>query len=519
MGCATQGRPSGGPKDTTPPKVVESKSTQNYQTNFEQREIIIEFDEFIKLKNVFKNVLISPPMLNFPEISERGKKLRIKFNPLENIRKDATYTINFGDAITDFHEGIPYPNYRFVFSTGDEIDSLTISGKVIDFKTKKPLNNIPVILYDNLEDSIIYKERPFYFAKTDENGLYEIPNVKSDTFQIFAIDDQNLNYYLDQESESIAFLDSSFVITDSFKQKINLELALVEPKLKITDKISEPYGKVTFKFNKPALDIPFQILDTIDYISSIDAEGLYIWYSNFPDSSIHINVLEDSLVLKLKSYQLDTSSFIPKITRTTVSATDAAAPGKWQEILFNTPIIRINRDSIRLLDTSQTAIKYQIKIDSIDQRKLLLKGSWKENNTYQISILPNAIENFYTLQNDSISLTASIGEKAKFGNLYPTLSSLDSTQQYLISLTKSDAIIDQLIIQNKSSQKLIFENLKPGKYKIKVIEDRNRNKKWDAANYQTKAKAEFFMELELPDLRANWDDESIIDISKIKNNE
>lgn len=519
IGCASQGRPNGGPKDETPPQVVEGKSTPNYQTNFEQREINIEFDEFIKLKDVFKNVLISPPMLNFPEITERGKKLRVKFDPIEIIREDVTYTFNFGNAITDYHEGNPLENYRFVFSTGDYIDSLEISGKITDFKTHQPLSGIPVILYDNLDDSIIYKERPFYFAKTDENGFYKISNIKKDSFQLFAIDDQNLNYYLDQDNESIAFLDSILVMTDSLFPSIDLALSIIDPPAKITDKIADPYGKLTLALSKPLLNLDYKILDTVEHTATFDHDTLHIWYHNYPDSSIHINILNDSLRIKLKNYSLDTSKYIPQVISQTADKGQGISPSLWQEITFNTPIVKFNKDSISLLDTAMINIPIQIKKDSVDQRKIWVKAPWIENGIYELNILPNAIENFYGLQNDSISLSTIISEKAKFGNLYPSLINMDSSSQYIVYLNRNDNEIEHVLIKNQSSAKLSFENLKPGKYKLIIINDKNNNYRWDHADYQTKTAAEAYAEIELPDLKANWDDESEIDIKKIMSHE
>lgn len=515
IGCATQGRPNGGPKDAIPPQVVEAESTKNYQTNFTDREFEIQFDEFIKVSNVTKEVLISPPMLNFPEITSKGKTLKVKFNPKEEIKENATYTINFGQSIADYTEGNKLQNFSFVFATGDVIDSLSIQGSVKDFKTGKEVENVVILLYDNLEDSIIYKERPFYFAKTAKDGSFKLNNLKSDTFQIFALEDQNLNYFYNPESESIAFIDSTFELTDSSKLSFDFKLATMVAPLAVESKTTDNYGKLSFKLTAPVSDLKYEILDSLDHYDILAQDSLHIWYKDFRDSTLHINILEDSLSIRLRKFKLDTLRNTPKMHKQNATKQSAIPPKEWVDITLNTPIINLNRDRINVIDTSGTMLDFKFEIDSTDQRILKLKASWKENESYEINILPQAITNFYGLQNDSIKVTAVISELAKFGNLYPQMINMDSTQQYVIRLMQAEKLIKTDIIVNKSKEQLSYTNLKPGKYKLQIVEDRNKNKKWDSADYNSKAFPEPFIEVELPELRANWEDDSEFDISKI----
>ena len=515
IGCATQGRPNGGPKDALPPKVVETKSTKNYQTNFLEREFEIEFDEFIKVSNITKEVLISPPMLNFPEITARGKKLKVKFNDKEEIKENATYTINFGEAIADFTEGNKLANYSFVFATGDVIDSLSISGSVKDFKTSEPLENTIILLYDNLEDSIVYKERPFYFARTDKLGAYSLNNLKSDTFQIFALADQNLNYFYNPESESLAFIDSSFILTDTTQLSFNFKLATLAPRLTVDDKVTDQYGKLTFKLSQPTTELEYEVLDTLDHFDILDGDNLHIWYKGFVDSTLHVNILDDSLSIRLRKFKLDTLRNTPKLVAQNATPQDGIPPKEWVTLSMNTPITSVIIDSISVVDTSGVKVDFKLVIDTLDQRNIKIRSSWKENESYDIVILPKSITNYYNITNDTIKATATISELASFGNLYPQMINMDSTQQYIIKLMQKDEILKTDIINNVSSTALKYTNLKPGKYKLQIIEDRNRNKQWDSADYNTKTTPEAFAEVELPELRANWEDDSEFDISKI----
>ena len=150
VSCARQGAPTGGPKDTTPPSVDTLYSTRNYSTRFRPSKIELRFDEWVTLSDAANQIVVSPPLAKRPEVVLRGKTVTLTFDPSEQLRDSATYTINFGTAVKDLHEGNPVKDLRFVFSTGDLIDSLRVSGKVVDALTGDPVENISVMLYDCL---------------------------------------------------------------------------------------------------------------------------------------------------------------------------------------------------------------------------------------------------------------------------------------------------------------------------------------------------------------------------------
>ena len=209
--CANPIPPDGGPEDTQPPQLVEEESSPNYQVRFEKQRIELTFDEWVELNDVFNQVVVSPP-LEYPfEASLKGKALRFEFDEEEELRPEATYTINFGEGVRDLTERNPTENLRFVFSTGDYIDSLSVSGRVVDAKTGEPVEGALFMLYDNLSDTVVRTERPFYFARTNKQGSFLIENVKSGTFKGFALQDANRNYRFDQAQEPIGFPDTLLV--------------------------------------------------------------------------------------------------------------------------------------------------------------------------------------------------------------------------------------------------------------------------------------------------------------------
>jgi hypothetical protein len=209
-GCAKIGSPTGGPKDETPPEIVSSNPV-NYSTAFDGEKIEIKFNEFIQLKNIYKELIISPPLKERPITKLKGKSLVVDLN--NELRDSTTYTLNFGNAIADNNEGNVLPNFEFVISTGDYVDSLSVTGKLLNaFNLKPEEEPVNIMLYENLNDSAPYLEIPSFIGKTNKDGTFAVNNIKSDTFKIFALQDANSNLLFDIASEKIAFIDTSFVL-------------------------------------------------------------------------------------------------------------------------------------------------------------------------------------------------------------------------------------------------------------------------------------------------------------------
>ena len=186
--CANIVPPKGGPKDVDPPRIDSLNSSDNFQINYKNDPIILSFDEWIVLENIFDQVVISPPTEYPLDIRLKKKSILINFDDREILKENTTYTINFGSAVKDFSEGNIPTNLRYVLSTGAIIDSLEIKAKLIDIKTKRPVENGLLMLYTNLADSVLYKTKPYYFAKSDTGGVATIQNVRSDIYKVVAIE-------------------------------------------------------------------------------------------------------------------------------------------------------------------------------------------------------------------------------------------------------------------------------------------------------------------------------------------
>ena len=211
---------SGGPRDETPPVFV-SSVPPNYSTNFDAnaRRINITFDEFLQLRDVTNQFYSSPPMRRNPEILLFGKRVRVDLR--EPLLPDITYVFDFGSAITDLNEGNVLTGFNYVFSTGDHIDSLTFTGRVLNAFDLQPggrEDRTPtwVMLYDDLSDSVVFKRPPTYIARTDHLGFFTFSHIRPDTFLIFALRDIGGNLIFDLPNERIAFSDTLIVMDQRF---------------------------------------------------------------------------------------------------------------------------------------------------------------------------------------------------------------------------------------------------------------------------------------------------------------
>ena len=207
MGCARMGNPDGGWYDDTPPYVVNS-SPADRATNVKPKRVSIYFNEFIKLEDAQNKVIISPPQLEMPEIKASGKRVIVDLK--DTLKENTTYSIDFGDAISDFTEGNPMGNYAFTFSTGSVIDTLQVSGYVLNAENLEPIKGIQVGLYDDLSDTAFLKKPMIRISRTDSRGHFVIKGVAPGTYRCYALQGADNNYIYNQKAEMVGFSHDTF---------------------------------------------------------------------------------------------------------------------------------------------------------------------------------------------------------------------------------------------------------------------------------------------------------------------
>jgi len=522
VSCAQVVNPEGGPRDTVPPVLDSAKSTLNYQTNFSKQTIELAFDEFIELRDVFTQVVVSPPLATNLDVSlVRYKTVEVKFAEDEVLRENATYTINFGQAIKDFTAG-NVNEFRFVFSTGPYIDSLEVTGKLLDAYTGSPVEDVLLMLYDNLADTVVRTERPFYFARTDQNGQFKIQNVKSDTFKVFALEDSNLNYLFDQASERIGFLDSTVILTDSTPVNVSLLFFQEETALRLINDQADNYGIAKLVFNTEAKDADIWYDDFGQYTwLDYDGDTLRFWYDMASADPFNIYIMQDTILDTVTVSSELKGDFLAN--QKTLKMREAVPsvqhnPSKALELNWRFPLKSWDTSRIQLMvDSTKTPVIPKLAIDSTDQRKLLFLPPWKEGKPYELVLLPGAITDVYGLENDTIRGSWRTALAKDFGKLSITIKGLDSTQQYIVELLgRNDVFIDRFTIENLSSDTRSFPSLPPGDYGVRIVADRNRNGRWDPGNYDRKEQPEDIFQQTLESLKANWEVESSVQIDQIR---
>jgi len=501
-----QKAPLGGQKDETPPILDSLKSTPNYVTNFDLEKVILRFDEFIQLKNAFEQVVYSPPMKTKPEIVQRGKKLTLKFPSTDTLRENTTYTINFGDAIVDLNEGNPVSNFRYVFSTGDIIDSLEISGRVVDDMTQEPAEEVLVMLYDRLEDSIVYKEQPYYFAKTNESGGFQIQNLRSDTFKVVILKDGNLNLKYDS-GEPIGFLDTFIVVDDSFSTPLTLNI--FEPLLpvELVDDEAKPF-RIKFEFtgNPDTIDI-YSARDSVYWQREVNRDSIILWHDNsIPNDTFF--VFDDTIGYKRRVSKAEIKPL--KYKSSNLSRSGILPVNQGIELEFPYAISNIDKSKFELSDSLVREIQ-TLTTDSLNPRKLLISYDFKYGDTMGLYIDPGGIQMINGSLNDTITELVIPESQEKYGTIFLTIDSLDSEEQYYMQVMDGDRVVFEETIDGQSSATYTYTLLPPKQYNVRLTLDWNKNDRWDPGSYESKTQSEPWQLFPLEQLRENWELEAKVE--------
>ncbi|MCW3085741.1 MAG: hypothetical protein JWP12_3107 [Bacteroidetes bacterium] len=304
--CAQIVAPGGGPKDTRAPKILKY-TPDSAQLNFNSKKVELDFDEYVQLKDLNNQLIISPPMEKTPDIKIKNKSLTIDLSD-SKLKPNTTYSISFGNALQDLNEGNPIENFKYIFSTGDYIDSLNVKGKVrtaFDHKTDK---GILVMLYSDTNDSVVYKTQPDFFAKTTSDGTFQIGNVRPGKYRIFALKDDNTNYKYDV-GESLGFVAGTI---DASENKSILIDMFQEPNTKFYVKkyVHSEYGKVMVIFSQHSDSVQVKNLapdftnDQALPVFSKNADTLIYWLKDYNKDSLKLQISNGHTVIDTLEFKL-----------------------------------------------------------------------------------------------------------------------------------------------------------------------------------------------------------------------
>jgi uncharacterized protein (DUF2141 family) len=516
--CAQVLTPDGGPKDAIPPHVVEY-SPDSAATNFTGNKIVLKFDEYVQLKDLNNQLIISPPLNNDPDVIIRRREIVITLN--DTLLPNTTYSISFGNAIRDITEENVLDNFRYVFSTGPVIDSLRLSGKIVNASTLAGEKGILVMLYTNTGDSVPLKQRPYYFAKTKDDGSFTLTNLKAGKYKLVALDDKNSNYFFDNAAERIAFSDEVIDLTRN-KDSINLKLFQEEPAKQSRIKAQQyAAGRFSFAYTLPLKDPQITFIPALppgmDVFKEVSVTGdsIDFWFSNVLLDSMTFVVhdeataLNDSVTMMMvkpgdKSRRIRTGATDPRklFISPNVMAGQLFDLGKPLIITSNNPLRAFNPKDFILLKGKDT-----LKAEAVlaaNKRTINFNYTFAEDSTYSLFVKPNAVTDWFGQKNDTIKVNFSIRESRYYGTLNVKLTGLPAGNYLLRVVNDKDMVIRELKISDVTTAK--FELLGPGAYRLKLIADENKNGKWDSGNYlQHKQPERVIYYINPIKMRSGWD--------------
>ena len=531
--CAnTTTPPTGGPKDTIPPEITEIyPALGQVNVPVHKTKLELEFNEYVVVKDP-KSLYLSPPLEKAPLHKIKGKSVVVYFDG--DLDSNKTYTLDVTNAIADNNEGNMFPGYTLVFSTGERIDSMVITGIVQDCNTLMPLKGATVMLYKDHADSALFLKRPDAAVKTDEWGFFCLRNIQDTVYRMYAIIDENNNNIYEAESEKVAFIDTLIrpvvMVSDSLpelmkydmKDTLNCLARKTEYELNIfrekpskqmivnKDRIGERTAYITFM-------APYAQIDSI-WIKGVPAEKLITQFNIVQDSlEIWVNDPKpqpDTLFLNVKYMKTDTLGLLNSFTEeikltkprkgvaakaskkdikkedTTAVFTMDAKPENIEQygfvMEFKYPLVESAFDSLVFRSVNprqQEAIgKYTVTQDSLNLRKYVIMPSEKLQQGYEYFLkIPHRkfrdINGFY---NDSSEVKVTLPSDDKLSSLTLNLSGVNN--KYIVDLLneKRDKTLRSYIITGDTS--LLFPYLKAGKYSIRITEDLNRNGIVDTGN-------------------------------------
>ena len=511
-GCAKRGSPTGGPKDTIPPVLVNANPKLN-STFFDSDEIRLTFNEWVKLDKVQDQLIISPPLeessYEVKPLSGVTKKVFLKF--LDSLDSETTYTINFGNSIKDNNENNPLTFFNYTFSTGATIDSLYVRGKVKDAYNLDTDEYVSIHLYrvDTLyNDSIIFNDRPTYISNTLDSVTYQFQNLKEGKYLIIALKDIDNNYFFDPFNDKIGFIDSLITlprdsIIDFKLFKEETDLIWDKPFFINSEKIGFGYyGKLDLDKIKIESNIP----DSIEYsfIKSKETDTINLWMSRNSLDSLRFNLIEiDTTKLVTVKFDRTKDSLIDSL-KISSKTTSIIHPKESFKLSYNIPLKIINDSMISIIDIDSIAVPFSSSFDN-DKGEIEIKFQVAPSDKYEVLIKPKAIFDIKGVSNDTLQYNVVSQTLEDYGNIFLDVIRNSNSKFILHLLDSNNDIIREYNNVNQNNT-YTFDLIRPGNYTFRLIEDLNENDKWDTGNFLKKIIPEpvYYYPNQL-EVRPNWD--------------
>ncbi len=518
-GCASIQTPQGGPRDTEAPKVLKMEP-KNLTTNFNSKKIVIDFDEYIKLNNEFREFSISPEQDKAPVLKAKLKRLEITIQ--DTLEKNTTYTLNFGKAIADINENNTLKNFTYVFSTGPTLDSLSISGRVKNALTGAPELDALVFILPLERDTLFGKKKPAIYTTTDSSGLYQMNNLKKGTYKVYAIKEKSGDKIYQQINDEVGFIKNPIVLSknlDSINLQIFKELAA---QFRIVDRRLNSDGSITMSFNqqlvKPSLSITEPAnLDAGKIVQfNKTNDSVKLWLNDLSFDSVKVAILDQGKTLdQLKFTRGKKETYTRTITAEDNIDGGLLNPNRSLKLTFNLPIANIDITKVILLEDSIPRKGITFEKDSSNLLAYNFKYPWKKNEPYILKLENGAVTGIFNSKNKEINKPFKLGNPDDYANLILTVSVPDTNKSYIVQLVnekKEVVVASRQILKNTI---INLNNYKSAIYYVRIIYDENKNGIWDTGNVSKGLQPEkiWYHPKEFS-IRANFERREKIDIPK-----
>ncbi|GAB3543268.1 Ig-like domain-containing domain [Spirosoma fluminis] len=487
--CAQVAQPPGGKKDTIAPKLV-SSIPKIRELNFAGKSIELEYDEYVNIENIQQKVTITPQDSNTFVVKTLPKGLRLNFD--KPLQPNTTYTINFSDGIKDITERNVTTDSKIVFSTGPVIDSLYITGNVVDDESRLPILNFVVGLFGPNDTLPINRKRPAYFARTDSNGNYRIENVKAGNYKVYGFDDKDLNLVNNTPGERVGFRDSVLNLNKNVTD-VNLVAfrGYGKPRISRRERTDETVGlelssgiaSYQLRFAKPG--------DTlISFLESPKLIRLYRPANRAADDTLNLTIVAEDSVgnvtdLKERIYFSPLKTRAKNRTPLTVQITPPAGESIDNNLAFtltfNKPVFRydttlidIGRDTTKPLQFTPENLKWSNSFSRLEINK--------QTNSRDTLYLRLGKGAFISVQGDTLArfiTRYTIADEESYGLIAGRVNRPD--EKFIVELLDEKY---KVVRSAYGTRTYSFARLKPGQYRVRLIIDANGNRKRDVGNVQ-----------------------------------